>query len=92
MYYDHYSGYIHIHCQVSLCVGETLVGKRDFERFAALNGVKLQHFRADNQPFDSKEWLDDLETNGQTMSLSGVGAHHQNGAAERALQTITYWA
>ena len=66
--------------------------KRDFECFAELNGVKLEHFRADNHPFDSKEWLDDLETNGQTMSLSGTGAHHQNGAAERALQTITYWA
>jgi len=44
LFYDHYSGYIHIHCQISLRVGETLHGKHDFERFAELNGVKIQHF------------------------------------------------
>jgi hypothetical protein len=34
----------------------------------------------------------DLVTKGQTLSLSGVGAHHQNGVAERAIQTVTQWA
>jgi hypothetical protein len=53
---------------------------------------KLQSFRADNMPFNSKEFKSDLVTKGQTLSLSGVGAHHQNGVAERAIQTVTQWA
>ena len=73
LFYDHYSGYIHIHCQIALQVGETLHGKHDFERFAELNGVKIQHYQADNQPFDSHEWRVDLETHEQTISLSGIG-------------------
>ncbi len=28
----------------------------------------------------------------QTITYSGTGAHFQNGVAERAIQTVTYWA
>ena len=69
-FFDHYSGFIWINCQVSLQVGETLEGKRDFEHFADQHGVKLKRFRADNQPFDSAEWRADLELNDQTMTFS----------------------
>ena len=66
-------------------------GKHRFDRFAALFGIKLEHFRADNHPFASKEFKADLEMCSQTISYSGVGAHFQNGVSERAIQTITYW-
>ena len=33
-----------------------------------------------------------MELQGQTLTYSGVGAHHQNGVAERAIQTVTQWA
>ena len=33
--------------------------------------------------------MDDLKVNKQTITFSGVGAHHQNGVAERCIQTIT---
>jgi hypothetical protein len=33
-----------------------------------------------------------LELNGQPIAFSGTGAHHQNGVAERAIQTVTRWA
>ena len=85
---DHYSGFTFIGNQISLGIGETLKTKRAFERFAAEHGVKLQHFRLDNQPFDSQEFHEDLEDNDQTVSFSGVGSHHQNGVAERAQGTI----
>ena len=29
---------------------------------------------------------------GQSVTYSGVGAHHQNGAAERIIQTVMYWS
>jgi hypothetical protein len=33
-----------------------------------------------------------LDSNGQFITFSGTGAHHQNGVAERAIQTVTCWA
>ena len=89
--YDHASQLIFLTNQISLAIGETLTGKHSFERFAALNGVKIKSYRCDNQPFTAAKFLDDLEEQNQTISLSGVGAHHQNGVAERAIQTVFSW-
>lgn len=91
MFADHASGYIFLNQQVSLRVGETLQGKHAFERMAALCNVKIKSFRADNHPFGSKEFREDLELNGQTMDLSGVGAHFQNGVVERSQLSINSW-
>ena len=92
IYYDHYSSFIHIECQVSLKSGETIKGKHRFQSWAKRKGVILRHFRADNHPFNSKEFQDDFALFDQDITFSGVGAHHQNGVAERAIQTVTYWA
>jgi transposase InsO family protein len=42
--------------------------------------------------FASKEFREHCTRLGQELSFSGVGAHHQNGVAERAIQTITNMA
>ena len=92
IFVDHASGYVHLHHQVSLRSGPTLQGKHDFERFADQFGIKLKSFYADDNPFASKEILDDLELQNQTITFSGVGAHHQNGVSERSIKTVTSWA
>jgi hypothetical protein len=92
LFVDHASGYIFLRNQVSLTAGETLRAKKSFEQFASSVGVSLQRFHADNVPFNSKEFRRNLETNGQPIVFSGTGAHHQNGVAERAIQTVTKWA
>lgn len=89
---DSASEFIFLRNQVTLGTGDTLQTKQAFEHFAAQYGVKLQSFRVDNMPFASKEFRADCEAKGQTIDFSGVGAHHQNGVAERALKTITQWA
>jgi hypothetical protein len=86
------TGFIHHHHQVSLRFGETLQGKNRFEKGSAQFDVQIKSFRAGNAPFNADEFKNDLENKGQTISFSGVGAHHQNGAAERAIKMITYWA
>jgi hypothetical protein len=92
IFYDHASGVIFLRHQVSLRAGETVRAKRAFEQFAKQNGVTIKSYRADNLPFNSKEFRDDLALHDQTIDFSGVGAHHQNGVAERNIQTVTQWA
>jgi hypothetical protein len=92
IFVDHASSFIYLVSQTSLRAGETLQSKIRFERFAQTCGHRIRSFRADNMPFDSREFKADLITKGQTLYLSGVGAHHQNGVAECAIQTVTQWA
>ncbi len=92
LFTDHYSAFIFHHHQVSLNTGETLQGKHDFERFAKVHGVKIQRYRADNHPFNSAEFRDDIALQEQDIDYSGTGAHFQNGVAERSGQTVTTWA
>ena len=89
---DHASGFIWIKNQVSLRIGETLRCKHEFEKFASDYGVKLKNFHADNHPFRAKDMLDDMALQDQGITFSGVGAHHQNGVAERNIKTVTTWA
>ena len=92
VFVDHSSGYIYLHHQVSLRAGDTLQGKHAFEQFADQYGIKLKAFHADNHPFGKTEITDDIKLQDQTISFSGVGAHFQNGVAERAIQTVISWS
>ena len=89
---DHSSQFVFLHNQVSLRVGETLQGKHDFESLGGEYGIKFKSFHADNAPFQAAEFLEDIELQDQTITFSGVGAHHANGVAERTIKTITTWA
>jgi hypothetical protein len=92
IFVDGKTGFVHHHHQVSLRIGETLKGKNRFEKGSRQFNVQIKSFRADNAPFKAAEFHSDLDNKGQTITFSGVGAHHQNGAAERAIKTITYWS
>jgi hypothetical protein len=92
IFVDGKTGFIHHHQQVSIRVGETLQGKNRFKKGSAQFDVQIKSFRADKAPFSAAKFKNYLENKGQTISFSGVGAHHQNGAAERASKTINYWA
>jgi hypothetical protein len=51
--------------------------------------VSIQNYRGDNGVFKSDEFTKDLNHQNQTICFSAVGAHHQNGIAERAIRTIS---
>ena len=86
---DHASGFIQCFHQVSLRASDTLISKRAFERLAKTCGKKVMSYHGDNGVFKSKEFTDSLTSEEQQLKLSGVGAHHQNGVAERAIRTVT---
>jgi hypothetical protein len=56
-----------------------------FEKFAASHGVSIKHYHADNGRFKDNLFMNGIEEKGQTISFSGVGAHHQNGIAEKRI-------
>ena len=75
--------------QVSLGIAETIHRKHLFEREAGTCEVTIQNYQGDNGIYKATEFIKDLNDKGQMIKYSGVGAHHQNGVAERAICTIS---
>jgi hypothetical protein len=92
MFVDHATGFLYLCNQVVLTAGSTLRSKKQFKEFASNFGIKIKRYRADNVPFRSEAFLRNIADSNQTIDFSGVGAHHQNGVAERSIQTVTRWA
>ena len=88
IYVDQYSGYSFIWLQKSTGAEETLMGKRAFEAHARESGVRIKHYHADNGVFKARSWVAECERIGQRMTYAGVGAHHQNGVAERRIRVL----
>jgi hypothetical protein len=89
IYVDSASGMVYLKHQVLLKVGETIRLKEFFESYCKEHGVKVQSHCANNVPFGHAKFCEDVAKCGQTIDFSGVGAHHQNGVAKRAIGTIT---
>jgi hypothetical protein len=85
VYVDHASDLSYIHHHTSMSSEETLKGKEAFEQYAKSHGVTIKHYHADNGRFKDKLFMNSIEKNKQTISFSGVGAHHQNGVAEKRI-------
>jgi hypothetical protein len=85
VYVDHASDLSYVYHQTSMTSEETLKSKLAFEKFAASHGVNIKHYHADNGRFKDKLLSKNIEEKGQTISFCGVGAHHQNGIAEKRI-------
>ena len=92
VYHDMASSYIWTEFQHTGSTEDTLEGKLRFENFLESIGITIKHLHSDNGIFIAKDFRDDCSSKGQTQTFSGVGAQHQNGAAERAIQTIFWMA
>ena len=51
-------------------------------------GITVQPYQADNGIFAARAFINNIESGLQNIKFSSVGAHHQNGIAERAIQSI----
>jgi len=49
------------------------------------HGVNIKHYHADNGRFKDDLFMKSIEEKGQTITFCGVGAHHQNGKAEKRI-------
>jgi hypothetical protein len=85
IFVDHASGYVHIEPVVNFTAGKALRAKRAFEREMLSMGVTVLNYHTDNGVFTAQAYQDELAKLNQQLSLSGVGAHHQNAMAERMI-------
>ncbi|KAL7565610.1 hypothetical protein ACA910_018972 [Epithemia clementina (nom. ined.)] len=98
IFFDHASKAIFVHHQVSLGSSDTVRSKSAFELQARLAGRIIQRYHTDNGTFTADAFEQSLRKDPthhdppQRHTLSGVGAHHQNGGAERAIQTVANMA
>jgi hypothetical protein len=88
IFVDVATGYTKLYFQVSLGGEETIRAKLEFERHALSCGVLVKAYRSDNGIFTKEAFMNEIATNHQSITASGVGAHHQNGCAERAIRTV----
>jgi Reverse transcriptase (RNA-dependent DNA polymerase)/GAG-pre-integrase domain len=89
MFVDHASGYLHVEFQTNLNTHETINAKDNFELMCRDNGVIPQAYVSDNgSAFTSAAFTAKLRQFAQIIRFAGAGAHHHNGTAERAIQTI----
>ena len=89
VFIDEASEFMYIENQVSLGAPETVRAKNKFEREAMRNGVVIKGYRGDNGVYKSNMFRKACEDMNQTLDFCGVGAHHHNGVAERAIRTIS---
>ena len=89
VFIDNFSNFSYVHLMTSLSTEETVEAKRSFERLAFSHGVKIRSYCADNGRFADSAFKDHCETSNQKITFCGVGAHHQNGIAERHIRTLT---
>jgi hypothetical protein len=86
---DHATGFTFVNHQVTLSTHATLESKEQFESLCRDHGVVALEYLSDNgTSFTSQAYRDHLLAFSQTSKFAGVGAHHHNGVAERAIQTI----
>ena len=85
IFVDQASDFSYIYHHTSLNSAQTVQAKQAFEAEAKRYGVTIKHYHADNGLFRTKPFEQDIEKKGQTLTFAGVGAHHQNGIAEKRI-------
>jgi transposase InsO family protein len=85
VYVDHASDLSYVYHHTAMTSEETVKGKEAFEQFSKSHGVHIKHYHADNGRFKDREFMKSIKRKNQTISFSGVGAHHQNGIAEKRI-------
>jgi len=85
VFVDQASDFSYIYHHTSLNSAQTVQAKQAFEAEAKRHGVTIKHYHADNRLFRTKPFEQDIEKKGQILSFAEVGAHHQNGIAEKRI-------
>ena len=87
IFVDLATNHVHVELQSKLNTHETSGAKDLYEAMCRDHGVVPQSYHSDNgSAFTSKGFTESLQQFAQVSSFAGVGAHHHNAIAERAIQ------
>jgi hypothetical protein len=85
---DHYSQFVYVTMHESKKTEELLRSKLEFEEYAARFGVRIKNIRAGNGVYTAKLFQNSCKQLQQNLTFCAVGAHWQNGIAERFIGSI----
>ncbi len=88
VYADQASSLGFIYLQKTSTAKETHEGKVLFEKYAQDRGITIRKYHTDNGIFRANKWVQSCIKGGQTLSFTGVNAHHQNGVAEKRIRDL----
>ena len=88
VFIDHTIGYVRIKHQVTINATETVKAKLTIDREYKSQGVVIKGYHTGNGIFNSSEFMEELLKKQQKIIFSEAGASHQNGEAERAINTV----
>ena len=89
MFVDHATGYMHVEHQVGFSAVETIRAKHAFESLAMVKGVIIESYLTDSGTFKAPAFVQHIREHSQRIHYCGANAHHKNGVAERAVQSVS---
>ena len=89
IFVDHHSRLGYVHLQSKLPSQDKVEAKQAFEAYCHKHNVTVKHYHADNGRFADNAFIQDVKSNGQTISYCGVNAHFQNGITEKHTKDIS---
>jgi len=86
---DHMSSFVYVTFHSSKATTELFNSKKEFKEWASCYNVAIKPIRADNGIYAAQDFKDSFTKQQQKLTFCAVGAHWQNGIAERFIGTIT---
>ena len=86
---DSMSSFLHMEHQLGFSSSETIRAKQNVEKLALDHGVIINSYKADNGVFKANQFVTHIREHNQKLSYCGVNVHHNNGAAERSICTVS---
>jgi hypothetical protein len=85
---DYASSYVYVEHKFGFSVVEISRAKQSYDIMFLENGVFAQDYLTDRGAFKDNKFVKHIHDTHQLLRCCGTHAHHQNGVAERAIQTI----
>ena len=85
---DHAKGFIQVALLTNFTRQATIDACNEFEVLSRNMGVDVKHYHCDNGRFADNLSIENIKQNNQSISFCRVGAHHQNGRAEKRIRDL----
>ena len=89
IFVDHWSNFTYVQLQRGTSQVVTLQPNTPMRAWQLPLVLRVRRYHSDNSRFAEQPFQEAVEANNWNITFCGVGAHHQNGIAERKTRTLT---